>query len=58
VGCISIRGPISVRDAFLSGVQLLSRDTFIKDWGWGLGVANSMGFFFNFLSMAPSPPLL
>jgi hypothetical protein len=44
VGCISIRGPISIRDAFLSGIQLLSGDTFIKDWDWGLGVANNMGF--------------
>jgi hypothetical protein len=44
VGCISVRGPIFVRDAFMSGVQLLLGDTFIEDWGWSSGVANNMGF--------------
>jgi hypothetical protein len=56
VGYIFVRGPISVRDAFLSGIQLLSGDTFIKDWGWGSGVANSMDFL-QFLIYGSKSPI-
>jgi hypothetical protein len=55
-GCISVKGSTSVMDAFLSRVQLLSGDTFIKDWDWGSGVANSMGFL-QFLMYGSRSPI-